>query len=304
MVDSSLFTQDFRVFKYFRIHSKTFLYEIFLVIQEEMLNKIIFNKICRDIKSLKIQSATTLARKVFYAYKLMPTEESRKILLSLRPTEPMLYNILNKYNDLTYSDLIKKLDLDQETINLEIFYLIKNTDIIFTHCHASSVINALIYAKKKGKHFEVFNTETRPRYQGRKTSKELRRAGIKTTMFIDSAALTAMIGNKEKKVDLILLGADAITKEGVINKIGSRVIAELAKLHKIPFYIVSNSLKFSEKQIKIENRDSSEVWNNNNAKIINPAFEFIPKKEITGIITELGNLKFDQFLKKMKPIEN
>ncbi len=265
-----------------------------------MINKIIFNKICRDIKSLKIQSATNLARKSFYAYKLIPTEESRKKLLSLRPTEPMLYNLLYKYENLSYSELIKKLEDDQENINMQVFNLIKNGNIIFTHCHASSVINALIYSKKKGKNFEIFNTETRPRYQGRKTSKELRRAGIKTTMFVDSAALTALIGNKEKKVDLILLGADAITKEGVINKIGSRMYAELAKLHKIPFYVASNSLKFSNKQVKIENRESNEVWNNKDAKIMNPAFEFIPKKNITGIISELGNLKFEQFLKKIK----
>jgi len=268
-----------------------------------MLKQIIFNKICRDIKSLKIQSATTLARKAFYAYKLVPNEESKKRLLDLRTTEPMLYNILNKYDKLPYSDLIKKLDDFQEKINQEIFKLIKDRDIIFTHCHASSVTKALIYAKNKGKNFEVFNTETRPLYQGRKTSKELRRAGIKVTMFVDSAVLIALSNQSGKKVDLILLGADAITKKGVINKIGSGMYAELAKLHKVPFYIVSNSLKFTNKEIKIEQRPKQEVWDdkdNKKIKIINPAFEFIPKNLISGIISEFGILKYDDFLKKMK----
>lgn len=265
-----------------------------------MINKIIFSKICRDIKSLKIQSATTLARKAFYAYKLIPTQESKKRLLSLRPTEPMLYNILNKYDALSYSELVNKLEEFQNKINQEVFKLIKNDSIIFTHCHATSVINALIYSKKKGKHFEVYNTETRPKYQGRKTSKELRRAGIKTTMFVDSAALIALANSGGKKVDLVLLGADAITKKGVINKVGSGMYAELAKLHKIPFYIVSNSLKYSNKQIKIENRASNEVWNNKNIKIQNPAFELIHKKDITEIISELGTSSFDKFLRKVK----
>lgn len=268
-----------------------------------MLKQLIFNKICRDIKSLKIQSATTLARKAFYAYKLIPTEESKKKLLSLRPTEPMLYNLLSKYDNLSYEDLSKKLVEFQDKINQEIYSLIKNGDIIFTHCHASSVINALIYAKKKGKHFEVYNTETRPLYQGRKTSKELRRAGIKVTMFVDSGALIAMADTGGKKANLIFLGADAITKKGVINKIGSAMYAELAKLHKIPFYIVSNSLKYANKSIKIEQRPKEEVWDkkdNKNIKIINPAFELIPKKLITGIISEFGNLTYDKFLKKMK----
>lgn len=265
-----------------------------------MINKIIFNKICNDIKNLKIQSATNLARKAFYAYKLIPTVESRKKLLSLRPTEPMLYNILNKYNALSYLQLTSKLKEHQENIDEEVFKLIKNEDIIFTHCHASSVMNALIYSKRKGKHFQVYNTETRPKYQGRKTSKELRRAGIKTTMFVDSAALIALTNKGGKKVNLVFLGADAITKKGVINKVGSGMFAELAKIHKIPFYIVSDSLKFSNKQIKIENRSKEEVWNNKDVKIQNPAFEFIPKEDITGIISEFGLLSFDKFLKNVK----
>ena len=267
-----------------------------------MLKQIIFNKICKDIKSLKIQSATTLARKAFYAYKLIPTQDSKKNLLELRPTEPMLYNLLNKYKDYSYEDVSKMLEESQEKINQEIFKLIKDGDIIFTHCHATSVITALIYSKRKGKHFEVFNTETRPLYQGRKTSKELRRAGIKVTMFVDSAALIALANNSNKKADLIFLGADALTTKGVMNKVGSAMYAELARLHKIPFYIVSSSLKFTKKQIKIEQRQKEEVWNNKKAKIkiMNPAFEFIPKNLIKGLISEYGILKYNDFLKKVK----
>ena len=106
-----------------------------------------------------------------------------------------------------------------------------------------------------------------------------------------------------KKVDLILLGSDAITKKGVINKIGSGMYAELAKLHKIPFYIVTNSLKFTNKSIKLEEREIEEVWNDKESKKIkirNPAFEFIQKKLITKIISELGTLKYDEFLKRVK----
>ena len=247
---------------------------------------------------MKIQSATTLARKAFYAYKLIPTKESKIRLLGLRPTEPMLDNILKKHDELSYADLTKKLEVIQEKINQEVFKLIKNGDIIFTHCHASSVVKALIYTKKKGKDFVVYNTETRPLYQGRKTSKELRRAGIKVTMFVDSAALIAM--ENGKKADLVLLGADAITKKGVINKVGSGMYAELAKLHKIPFYIVSNSLKYTNRPIKIEQRPKQEVYKNTKINIINPAFEFMDKDLIKGIISEFGNLSYDGFLKKIK----
>ncbi|MFA5857137.1 MAG: hypothetical protein WC867_07270 [Candidatus Pacearchaeota archaeon] len=269
-----------------------------------MDNKSRFNQICKDIKSLKIQSATTLTKKAFYAYKLKPTENSKKKLLSLRPTEPMLYNILNKLDDLSYQDLIKKMEDSQDKINEEVFKLIKNNSIVFTHCHATSVTKALIYSKKKGKKFEVYNTETRPRYQGRKTSLELKKAGIKVTMFVDSAVMIALTNAQDKEektrpVDLVLLGADAITKNGVINKVGSGLFAKISKMNKIPFYIVSNSLKFSKKEIKFEQRNPKEIYNSKKIKIVNPAFEFIPKEDITGLISELGNLKYNQFLKKV-----
>lgn len=256
-----------------------------------------FNKICRDIKSIKIQGAANIAKKAFFAYKLIPTKASKKKLLDLRPTEPMLSNILKIANKLSYKSLLKKLDENQKKINQNISSLIKNKSIIFTHCHSSTIIKALIYSHKKGRKFEVFNTETRPLFQGRKTSEELRKAGIKTTMFVDSGAEQAI-----KNSGLVLLGADAITKKGVINKIGSGMFAEIAKIHNIPMFIVSDSLKYSPIVIKIEQRSKKEVWNTKNKKIKiqNPAFEFIEKDKITRIISELGILKYNDFLKKVR----
>ena len=43
-----------------------------------------FNKICRDIKKVHIQGAREVAKKAFFAYKLIPTEKSKQILVSLR----------------------------------------------------------------------------------------------------------------------------------------------------------------------------------------------------------------------------
>ncbi|MBR9704567.1 hypothetical protein GOV12_04090 [Candidatus Pacearchaeota archaeon] len=260
-----------------------------------------FNKICKDIKDIKIQGATNVAKQGFNAYQLIPNKSSIKKLLNLRPTEPMLYNLLKNYSYLTTNELETKLQKNQEKINHEVLKLIKYMDVIFTHCHASTVTKALIFAKKNKKIFEVYNTETRPLYQGRKTSLELKKAKIPVTQFVDSSALIAMTKtNNTKKVDTIFLGADAITKKGVYNKVGSGMYAQLAKINKIPFYIVTDSLKFSKNKIKIETRDKKEVWNKKSIKIINPAFEFIPKKLITGIVSELGTLSFKEFVREVR----
>lgn len=261
-----------------------------------------FNQICRDIKSIKIQGARNIAKKALYAYYLFPTEESRKKLISLRPTEPMLVNVLEKTKHLTKKEILNHFDEAQNKINKSILKLIDDGDVIQTICHSTNVINALIYAKKKGKKFEVYNTETRPLFQGRKTARQLRSSGIKVTMFIDSAMDIALSKKSDtKKVSKVLIGADAILKKGVINKVGSGMLAKLAKLEKIPLYIVADSWKHTRKIIKIEERDFHEVWKkvpkNSLIKIRNPAFEFVKKKYIKGIISEFGLRGYNEFLK-------
>jgi len=265
-----------------------------------------FNKILEDIKSIKIQGARNVAKAALKAYIILPSKSSKNKLLNSRPTEPMMHHVLNlAEKQISYNKILKHFDEAQESINKFVFKLIKNSDVIFTHCHSTNVVNSLIYSKKKGKKFEVYNTETRPLFQGRKTANELRRAGIKVTMFIDSAGAIAL--EKENKKDKIyankiFIGADALLKEGIINKIGSGMFAEIASKNKIPFYVIADSWKFTKNKIPLEQRSINEVWDKapKNVKIKNPSFEFVNKKYITGIITELGIMRYDEFVKRMR----
>jgi translation initiation factor 2B subunit (eIF-2B alpha/beta/delta family) len=270
-----------------------------------MDNKKRFNKIAKSIKEIKIQGARNIAKAALYAYSLIPTKTSKEKLISLRPTEPMLHKVLDLIDKKPYKEILVHFDSAQEKINKNVLKIIKNNDKIFTHCHSTNVVNSLIYAKKKNKKFEVYNTETRPLFQGRKTSKELKKAGIKVTMFIDSASAIAIKkeNRKDKEyVNKIFLGSDALFTEGIINKIGSGMISEIAYHNKIPVYIIADSWKFSKIKLPIENRSLNEIWDKapKQIKIKNPAFEFVPKKYITGIITELGLMKYDEFVRKMK----
>ena len=250
-----------------------------------MSNKKRFNKIVKDIKSLKIQGATNVAKKALQAYYLIPTEKSKKKLMNLRPTEPLLRNVLEKTGKMSRKEILEHLDSSQEKINKKVFRLIKNKDVIFTHCHSSTVVNALIYAKKNKKKFQVYVTETRPLYQGRKTFRDLKKAKIKVTLFVDSAARIALLGKQGgKKVNKVFLGADALLKNGVVNKVGSGMIARIAFENKIPVYVLADSWKFTKK-VRMEKRSFREVWNKFKG-IENPAFEFVGKKFVKKIITE------------------
>lgn len=264
-----------------------------------MSNKKRFNQIAKQIKEVKIQGARNIARAALKAYAMIPSKSSKRKLLSLRPTEPMMENVLDMAEKTPIEEIVKHFDDAQDKINKHVLKLIKNGDIIFTHCHSTNVSNALIYAKKKGKKFEVYNTETRPLFQGRKTAKELKKAGIKVTMFVDSALGVALSGEqKNKKPDKVFLGADALTKKGIINKIGSEVIAKLAKQEKIPVYIIADSWKFTKKPVPREQRKLDEVWDKapKQIKIKNPAFEFVDKKYIKGIVSEKGKMGYNKFI--------
>lgn len=265
-----------------------------------------FERILKRIKTIRIQGARNVAKSALEAYTLLPSKISKKRLLNSRPTEPMMRYVLDlAENKIPKKEILNHFDYAQEKINKAVFKLIKQNDVIFTHCHSTNVVDSLIYSKKKGKNFQVYNTETRPLFQGRKTAIELRKAGIKTTMFVDSAAAIAI--EKENRndkiyVDKIFLGADALLKKGIINKIGSGMFAELACRNKIPVYILADSWKFTKDKIPLEQRKMSEVWDNapGNIKIKNPAFEFVKEKYISGIITEFGLMKYGEFIKKMK----
>lgn len=258
-----------------------------------------FDKICQDIKSIKIQGATNVAKAGIQAYLLKPSAKTKKKLFSLRPTEPALFNSLNLLEKHSSEKIISHFEESQNKINKYINKKIKNKFIVYTHCHSSTVSKALIYTKNKGKKFEVYNTETRPLYQGRKTARELAKEKIKVTTFVDSGMHEAI-----KSCDIVLVGADAILKSGAINKIGSAAVAEIARIHKKPLYVVSDSWKFYSKKVKIEERDFHEVWKRvpKNVKVKNPAFAKIPRKYISRIISEKGILKYSDFLKKAKKL--
>lgn len=156
-----------------------------------------------------------------------------------------------------------------------------------THCHSGSVIKILVEAHKQGKKIQVFNTETRPLYQGRKTSADLVKAGVPDTMITDDAApfFVDNVYESDTDIDMVIIGSDAIRIGGEIyNKVGSFAIALAAWHSKIPVYVVGSLLKVDmENTVKIEQRSGKELRPDapKGLKIINYAFDMVPAKMIT-----------------------
>lgn len=257
------------------------------------------DKTVKNIKSLKIQGAESIAEAGLEAWK--EAEDKKKAtesLLNARPTEPMLKNVLFLANQgVSISKIKRKLKRDKQEIFKIGSKLIDDGSVVFVHCHSSTVVGILKQAYEEGKRFEVHNTETRPFYQGRITSRELVEEGISVTHYTDSSAMVAM-----RKADLFLFGSDAITKKGSYNKIGTEMFAEVAaEYFNIPVYSCTHSWKVAD-EVKVETLSRKDIWPEapKGVRIHNPAFELAESQFIQGIVSELGVLSVDNFLTKAK----
>lgn len=179
---------------------------------------------------------------------------------------------------------------------------------VLTHCNTGSLATAgrgtalgAIYTAffEEDKGISVINTETRPLLQGaRLTSFELVHAGIPCTLITDSMAAQVM---KEGRVDLVMVGADRIARNGdSANKIGTFSLAVLARHFGIPFYVLAPSTTIDTavidgEGIVIEQRRPDEIRSfglrataPENVDVYNPAFDVAPAGLISAIVTEKG----------------
>ncbi len=188
--------------------------------------------------------------------------------------------------------------------------LIPKNARILTHCNTGPLATAgggtalgvIIRAQRAGKHPHVFVDETRPLLQGsRLTAFELQHAGVGVTLQVDGAAAIAMAA---KKIDLVIVGADRIARNGdTANKIGTYGLAILAAHHKIPFYVAAPRSTFDftlahGADIPIEERRPDEVLAFGGAvvapegiDVYNPAFDVTPGRLITAFVTEYGVIR-------------
>ena len=302
--------------------------------------------LCEAIKKLKVRGAPLIGVSVALGYALAAINSKSKTLGGLgrdlnaasgklkktRPTAVNLFWALKRMQDkfdncrqtsvtrakkavLREALCILKEDRDMcRAIGKNGARLIKNNDIVLTHCNAGmlatagygTALSVFYEAKKQGKKFKVYADETRPLMQGsRLTMWELMKNGVDATLICDDMAAATI---REKRVTKVIVGADRIARNGdAANKIGTYGLAVLAKYHKIPFYIAAPSSTIDKniktgKDIPIEERRREELiyigakqTAPKNAKVFNPAFDVTPSELITAIITESGVYDIKRF---------
>lgn len=186
--------------------------------------------------------------------------------------------------------------------------LIADGATVLTHCNAGALATAGDYgtalgvirgAIDAGKRVAVIADETRPFLQGsRLTAWELAKDNIPVTVITDNMAGHLM---KQGKVDCVVVGADRIAANGdTANKIGTYMVAVLAKQHNIPFYVAApiSTVDLSTATgdgIPIEERGAKEVTHLREQRLApegvevhNFAFDVTPNELIAAIITDRG----------------
>ena len=186
--------------------------------------------------------------------------------------------------------------------------LLEDDSTVLTHCNAGALATGGVWgtalgvirgAVDQGKAISVIADETRPYLQGaRLTAWELLQDDIPVTLITDNMSGHMM---KKGRVQAVVVGSDRIAANGdVANKIGTYMVAVLARQHGIPFYVAAPLSTVdmncpTGEEIPIEERDRREITHVQEIQLApegigvsNYAFDVTPNELVTAIITEMG----------------
>lgn len=287
--------------------------------QEVWLDLTTWQEVREGIKDMAVRGAPAIGIAAGYGMVLAlkqgaDLKEAHEGLASSRPTAVNLFWALDrmartpKENWEAEAVAIEKEDLAMnQALGAFGAELVPNGATVLTICNTGSLATAghgtalgiirSAYALGKVKH--VYSCETRPRQQGlRLTAWELMKDQIPFQSIPDSAAACLM---QDGKIDFVVAGADRIAANGdSANKIGTLMLAVLAKHFGIPFVIAAPSSTIDPETvdrhgIPIEERDASEIRMIEGVQVaplgcpvFNPGFDVTPGDLITAIVTEKG----------------
>ena len=203
------------------------LYSSIEQVTESFIKKMIEKKIISKFDiAISLQAAGQVINHLLHKF------ISKKISEDLNVIQQYLINIIN--------DLLLLNKLSYEKINKFFDHTIRNGTKILVHGYSSHIIYSLIESSKKGKKFFVYITSSQPDDYSKILEEKLKENNINCKIIPGIS-----VGYYLKYVNFVLTNANAVCQNGgIINKIGTLTIAICAKNFKIPFYVMSDSLKF------------------------------------------------------------
>ncbi|SDK24586.1 translation initiation factor eIF-2B [Natronorubrum texcoconense] len=163
---------------------------------------------------------------------------------------------------------------------------------LLTHDYSSTVLEALERATEAGKRFDVYITEARPRYIGRKTARTLAEMdGVDATLITDSAH-----GVYLEDCDRVVVGMDCIVDDTLYNRVGTFPIAATAAQLDVPVTVLGSASKIVSEGFVFENefRTGSEVMPEpaEGFAVENPNYDATPVELLESVVTDEGPREF------------
>jgi translation initiation factor eIF-2B subunit delta len=163
---------------------------------------------------------------------------------------------------------------------------------LMTHDYSSTVLSALELATEAGASLELYVTEARPRYLGRKTARALAEMDpVDAHLVVDGAC-----GQFLSECDEVVVGMDCIVGDTLYNRVGTFPLAATAARTGTPVTVVGSGAKVIEDGFVFENeiRSPSEVMREpaEGFSIENPAYDATPTNLIDRVITDEGLREF------------
>jgi translation initiation factor 2B subunit (eIF-2B alpha/beta/delta family) len=182
--------------------------------------------------------------------------------------------------------------------------LIPAGELVFAYSFSSTVVSSLLHARSQRKFFRAVCTEARPSQEGRKLAAMLASAGLEVIHTFDPA-----MGLVLPMCRAAFMGCDAVARPGIVNKVGSWLLALACRELGIPLYALCGTEKFvsDERLFEFEDyeRPGSEVWADppGGVRVLNKQYELIPFSWLAGVVTEHGILHekdIDQYVSKLE----
>ncbi len=129
---------------------------------------------------------------------------------------------------------------------------------IATLSASGTVRRAILELQRAGREPRVIVGEGRPLLEGRAMAAALAAAAVPAWLVVD-AALPLLLSPAR----MLWIGADAVTDQGVVNKVGSYAAALAAREHSVPVYALAHRRKFmpaATPALTITEQPAAEVW--------------------------------------------
>ena len=169
---------------------------------------------------------------------------------------------------------------------------------IVSHSYSSTVARVLAEVAKQRAGLELIQSVSEPAREGLVSAESAAESGIKVILVADAGLPEALRGS-----DAVVVGADSVGLEGVVNKLGTLGLAITARYFSVPLFALFDSTKLRPpgSKIVIEEKNPEELAMPGNKKITvrNVYFDLTPLELFTAFINEDGAFPPDRLKKKL-----